>query len=292
MLYVSQMPAPDEQRLQYSVFLAAYYALFAASRFRPVSAAAQLLPGMALAGLWAPASGGLWGAVAIATAGLWLAQRRGWGSGVLISLAGFWLAYAAFYPEFASRNGVPLAALAAITAAYLLFAGWPAWRAKATSQPLRLPDLLSTVLNAGLYLAAGYGLLQMVSPNYTGAFIAAIAVVQMAQAKALWTNDRRGATLSGGVACVLFVLAAPVQFAGYRVTMVWAAEAAAIAWIGVRLRENRALYGSGVAFGLVLIRLAFIESGLYTNGALFPLMANARLLTFVVSACAFWATAW
>ena len=38
--------------------------------------------------------------------------------------------------------------------------------------------------------------------------------------------------LVGGVAYGFLVLAAPLQYYGYRVTLLWAPQAAAVAWIG------------------------------------------------------------
>ena len=86
-----------------------------------------------------------------------------------------------------------------------------------------------------------YALLRDAYAPYVGLFAVALAIAQAAAARLLWRVDARGALLSAGAAWVILILAAPIQFAGYRVTVIWAAEAAAMAWIGVRLGERRAV---------------------------------------------------
>ncbi len=94
--------------------------------------------------------------------------------------------------------------------------------------------------------------------------------------------------LAAGIAWVFLVLAVPLQFAGYRVTIVWAAESAALAWVAVRFRERRAELAALAVFGLVIVRLALIDSRMRT----LALLANPRFLTFVVAAAGLFATAW
>ena len=70
--------------------------------------------------------------------------------------------------------------------------------------------------------------------------------------------------------------------------MIWALEGAALAWIGGRLRDGRAVWASLAVFYLVLIRLGFVDAGLTVSSAL----ANPRFLSFAFAAACLWAGAW
>ena len=271
-LYLTQSAAHT-----HTPFVVAYYALFAASRERGVRAAAQLLAGATLAAIWAPSIAGLLLALAIAVAGLALA-------GVPASFAGFWLGYAAWYPNAFDR----LPAMAVLTAAFLLFLGWGVWRA-----PLRFSGLLVMALNTAFYFGACYGILHQSGYGaYEGMLAVGVAMAQAAAARALWGRDARGAMLAAGAAWVMLVLAAPIQFAGYRITIAWAAEGAAVVWLGTRFGERRAFAAGAAVFVLVLARLAWIDERMFPDPTAYTLLINARFLAFAVSAAALWAAAW
>ena len=199
--------------------------------------------------------------------------------GVAGAFAGFWLAYAIWYGQ---SGYTPLGLL---TASYALFATWPFWR---RVERLTALELAILALNAGLYFGASYPLLETSYAPYAGLFAVGIAVAQAAGSRLLWQSDRRAALLSAGTAWVILVLAAPVQFAGYRVTVVWAAEAAAMVWIGTRLVERRAVRAGIGLLCLTLARLAVSDASL----AIHTTLLNPRFLAFAATAAALWASAW
>lgn len=269
-LYLNQLPAQPF----YAAFVVAYWALFSRSTSTVVFAAASVLAPIALASIWAPENYGLAAALALGAAGL--AIRPAAAPGVF---AGFWLAYAIWYGQ---SGYTPLGIL---TAAFALFLCRPLWR---RSTRLGAVALVTLALNAGLYFGASYGLLRTAYPSYVGLFAVGVAVAQAAAARLLWPSDQRAAMLSAGTAWVILILAAPIQFAGYRVTVIWAAEAAAIVWIGVRIGERRAIRAGTALLGLVVARLALSDAGVITQATLI----NPRFLAFAAAAAAFWASAW
>ena len=229
--------------------------------------------------------------LAIAAAGWVIADLRAWPASAFIAFLGFWAAYGVWYAQ--SDAGLRLGPVfTLLTASFLLFLAWPVWRVRRRKQPLRLPDLLVLALNAGFYFGACYRLLESGYGIYDGLFAVAIAVVEMGMARMLWRRDTGGTLLAAAVAWALLVLAAPIQFVGYRVTIAWALEGGAIAWIGMRLADRRAVYGSSVVFTLVLARLALVDGAMYAGPGDYRELANARFFTFVVSAAAFWGAAW
>jgi uncharacterized membrane protein len=281
-LYASQTPAHPF----YAAFVLAWYALFALSETLPVFIAAEVLAPVALATIWEPGETGLVLAGLLCAAGLAIADYRRRPTAAAGAFGGFWLAYG-WWHVFAAYT--PLLVL---TAGYALFLGWALWRALARHAALRLHELAIVAINAGLYFAASYSLLQRAYPAYVGLFAVALAIAQAVAARMLWRVDARGALLSAGAAWVILILAAPIQFAGYRVTVIWAAEAAAMAWIGVRVGERRAIVAALSVLALVVARLGFSDARMYSGAAEYALIVNARFVAFAAAAVAFWAVAW
>ncbi len=278
-LYVSQLPAAPGERLAFSLFVAGYFGLFGAATLQPVFLIAEVLAPVGLAAVWSPEPAGLWVSIALAAAGLAVADRRGWSFAAPAAFAGFWLAYA--FPA-----GGQLTAL--LTAAFLLFLAWPVWRVYGRRATLRPQDLLLATLNAGLYFGAMYAQLESSQPGAIGLLAIAVALAELGLARLVWRRDHQGAVLAAGIGWVFLVLAVPFQFAGYRVTIVWAAESAALAWVGVRFRENRAVTAALALFCLVILRLATIDSRMRVVSPI----GNARFLTFAVVAAGLFASVW
>jgi uncharacterized membrane protein len=277
-------------RWLYTLFLCLSYAQFAMAPLPAVSIAAQVLAGFALAQVWT-SPGVLVLILLIAAAGLAVADRRNWAAAVPASFTGFWLAYVVWRNLNLASASV-FAVLAILTASLVLYLAWPLWRSGYRHQTLRLPDLTVVALNAAIYFGAGYGLLQNRYGADEGLFAVGAALIVALAARLLWSHDSRAAVLAAGIAWAFLVLAAPIQFVGYRVTLAWALEAAAIAWIGTRLEQRRALYAAGAVLVMVLLRLALVDSGMYSSAGSYREVVNARFLVFLVSALSFWAAAW
>jgi len=273
----------------FAIFIAAWFALFAWTHLFP---AAEFLAGTALVLIWAPGATGLAAALFFAAAGVFVAlqYRSAWdpefvGGDLAGSFGGFWLAYLVWLEHAAAPALFPTLLL--IGAGFLLF---PAASLRRTRLgPL---ELLVLALDGGFFFGAAYDLLYHGYPEFEGLLAVAVAVVYAVLARLLRDRERRGSLLAAGAACVLLVLAAPVQLVGYRITMAWAIEAAAVAWIGSRLSERRAVAAAFAVFALVIVRLAALDSHMYRSAAQYEVVANARFLTFAVAAAALWAAAW
>jgi uncharacterized membrane protein len=99
--------------------------------------------------------------------------------------------------------------------------------------------------------------------------------------------------LSLGIALCFLTLAIPIQFTGFSVTLGWALEAAALAWIGLRLQESKAIVGSVIVFSFTLFRVVIFDSEMYANAQSHFVLWNRRFLTFVVVAfCLLIAARW
>jgi hypothetical protein len=281
LLYTSQLPAEPA----YAAFLAAYYAVFAASGNVAIFVAALVLAIPAMAAVWSPGETGLWLAWLLSAASLAIGDRRRWPLVSAAAFAAFWIGYALWYGP---SGFTPLFLL---TMAYALFLAWPVWRAQ-THRELNALDLLGLTLNAAFYFGSAYGLLRESYDAWVGLFVVGLAAAQAAVARLLWRAEPRGALLSAATAWVLLVLAAPIQFTGYRITVSWAAEAAAMVWIGVRLAERRAVYAAMWLFAVAGLRLAYSDSFLYAGRIDYSLLFNARFIAFAAVAIGLWASSW
>jgi len=280
-LYLSSGPP----RPLFAFFIAAYFALFAAATEILVFQAVELLAGTALVLIWLPGASGAAGALLLAIAGMVVADRRGWPSAVAGSFAGFWLAYDVWFSSGTFHSAATGFAL--LLPAFLLYLGWALRRA-----PLGILDLILLALGAWFFFQAGYDLLSLSYASFEGLFAVATATFEGVFASRLWRRDPRGSVLAAGVAWVLLVLAVPLQFTGYRITMAWALEAAAICWIGARLHERRAYPAALAVFALVVCRLMALDSLMYSNPAEYLAIFNQRFLTFFIAAASMGAAAW
>jgi uncharacterized membrane protein len=76
----------------------------------------------------------------------------------------------------------------------------------------------------------------------------------------------------------------PIQFAGFRITIAWALEGAALAWISARFGSVRMSIGGSVVLILTVSRLFTVDTVYYAGQKDFPLFLNERFMTFAVTA--------
>jgi uncharacterized membrane protein len=143
-------------------------------------------------------------------------------------------------------------------------------------------------LNTGAYFAGTYSLLHHPYHGSMGLFSVALALPHALLAKAVWNRDRRLAELAAAIAAVLLTLAIPIQFTGFRITMLWSLEAAALTWVGARFHQSRLQAGALLLFGLVFIRLLTVDAEMYSLQQSYTALANQRFLTFAVAAASLW----
>lgn len=274
----------SEKRLVAILFILASYALFATREFRPVSALAPAAGCVFLLSISAPGPYPflLLAPFVIATA-MAISDARGRREILLAAFAAFWANYGLGQFDFvhhASRGTI--AALLAIP--FALFLMWAPWRA-ARGASIGAHGLIVPPLNAAFFYAGAYVLLKPGWNDWLGLFTVALAAVHFALARWLWSavrSERLLMLMYTGIALALLTLAIPVQFAGFRITMAWALEGAAVAWVGSRISDKRLEWASIAVFILAFLRLVAYDAGLSVSATLL----NLRFLTFaVVAAC-------
>jgi uncharacterized membrane protein len=170
-----------------------------------------------------------------------------------------------------------LAAFTWLSITFLLF-----FTASALGQRLWL-----LAVNTGGYFAASYALLDRSYHDWMGAFALVLALLHGGASLAVWRKYHWFAQLSAAIAAVLLTLAIPLQFAGFRITMLWSLEAAALAWLGARFDQARFQIGAWLVFALVFVRLFTLDARIYSTSA-YTALANRRFLTFALAAAGLW----
>ncbi|MGH9668193.1 MAG: DUF2339 domain-containing protein, partial [Bryobacteraceae bacterium] len=280
-----------EKRLVATIFPLAYYLLFSAISLAPLLVVAQFAAALALAGVWSthPAPFFLL-TLALAAAGLAIARIRRQNNLALGALTAFWLSYAFCWYRLEPEG----TSMAGLTAGFLLFYGWIVWRLVVQRQHGRREDLLMLALNGPAYFGAAYALLHTRHAGWMGLLAAVLAALYLAAGAAIWRSkpanerDPNPALLAGGVAMAFLTLAAPIQFSGYRITLGWALEAAAFTWIASRMNRLLGTAAGAILFVLTLCRLDGIDAWMYSDPGSYSTLFNARFLTFLTAAVAFW----
>jgi uncharacterized membrane protein len=271
-------------RLVATLALAAYYALYWPSSLR-LLLAVQFLASFAIAIVWSSSPAAFFAlALLLAAAGLAYARLCGYPLALSITFISFWLSYAIW------TNHAPSEFLG-VSLAFLLFVGYTVWMPSLTVQGLSL-----LVLSGAVYYSVSYWLLKTHYHSWLGLLAVAVAAVYLAFGAYLYRRrsaeepDLRLVVLSLGAAFCFLALAIPIQFTGFDITMAWSLQAAAVTWIGLRLKNLRAVIAALFLFALVYCRLVAIDTWMYSNGTSYAnaqpylLLWNTRFLTFAIAA--------
>ena len=279
-----------EKKLVATLFVLLYYALFSFALGVPLMVLQQLLATVAVNVIWGDSAAAFLAlTLLIATAGLVIADLRRL-PGISLSAFGvFWIAYTLWSYRHPSLHATGLL-FAGLTFATVLFLAWIPWRIGLRRQRAETEDLIILALNASVYFGGSYNLLNPEYHAWMGLFAVAIASVHLALAAwlARRKTDNPPAQLASGIALTLLILAAPIQFTSYRITMAWALEFLALSWIARQARSEGLRYAAMLVSGLVWFRLFLLDSWIYSDPASYQLVDNARFLTFLIAAVCSW----
>ena len=94
-------------------------------------------------------------------------------------------------------------------------------------------------LNTGAYFVGTYDLLDHPYHRSMGAFALTLALLHGGLALAVREKRKELGQFAAAMGGVLLTLAIPIQFVGFRITMLWSLEAAALTWIARADRSAR-----------------------------------------------------
>jgi uncharacterized membrane protein len=278
-----------------TVFAIAFYVQFCFARARLLWAVAQILGSIAIAAIWDRADRFLQFMFVYVFGGLIVAEIRRWAESPSWTLTCYWGVFAVWT---VARSGAdPELRFLYITGAFALFFLWIVWWAVIQKRALRKTDLLVMAVNGAAYFGASYYLLNPNYHAYMGLFAAALGGLNLLLAKLVWNpeaveeKDTWPALLAVAVTLTFLTLAVPIQFAGFRITIAWALEGAALAWISARFQSTRMSTGASVVLLLAVWRLFMVDAVFYGGAKDLALFVNPRFLTFAVTAIGLFAAA-
>jgi uncharacterized membrane protein len=283
-----------EKQVVATVFLLAFYGLFVMVEWPWIPYLAQALAGATLVAIWPESTPFLVLSLMVGAAGLLVADLFRRPVGGAVSFLTFWGACGIWV----SINGKPsdtVPVFLLLTIGFAMYLVWVPFEKLSRGVAIRTPQLIVLANDGAVYFGCGYILLKTEYPAWLGLFAAAVGAVHLPPGVKLWREantpdyDSRPALLSVGIALAFVTLAVPIQFIGFSITLSWAIEAAALVWVGGRMRENRVQLAAGVVYVLILLRLYGFDAWV---PVVHPLLINLRFLAFVASAASFFLGAW
>jgi hypothetical protein len=275
----------DANRSVAATFSIAFFAQFAAASSRAIVFVAQFFAAVSAIAVGDKPPQLLILSLIYAAGGLAVAEFRRWRETPSWSLVCFWLPYAVWLassPHLIAR----IYNFELLSIGFAMFFAWVVWWSVLCRRELRSTDLTMFVANAAGYWIASMNLLNPIHHELMGYFAVALAVIHGAAASLLSKReDRAPSEFAMAVALAFLTLAIPIQFAGFSITIAWALQASALAWLAFRYKNVKLNIGSWLVFALVIARLfafdAVIDSGPF----------GVRFLTFTVAAVALWMAA-
>ena len=288
----------EDQGLAGTFAALSQYAVFILSPIPIFPAVAQLAAGIAVGAAWSGnPSGFAWPALALVAAGLCAAHFRRVGELPVLTLGAFAVGYVLMKERVYAEPAGLLLLIAA--AGFVMLHAWLPSRLWGR-HPVTRADLALQPANAVFLLAAGLDVLRgdLLQP-WRGVFTAAMGALYLGTGYFFYTRgdesvrDRRNILLLAGVAVSLFTAAIAVQFESVRITVLWALEAAALAWIARHFDGWQGRAAAVIVAGLAFVRLVGIDLMVY-YGPLDEemLLLNGRFVSALVVALSLMAATW
>ncbi|MFL6451625.1 MAG: DUF2339 domain-containing protein [Bryobacteraceae bacterium] len=280
----------------------AYYVLFAYLGSGIVSALSNFVAAVEVLFVWPDVPGPFFVLeLLVAASGLCVAWMRKLPVALTVTFASFWLSAGFFSLDSSATSlGARIAGLSLgflLLFAFAAFSEYAQWEAKTESTMV----LATVAANGSVYFGLVYALLRT---NYHE-WLGFIAVCVAATYLVLAAFTRRRLSLRGsadlrpllvpiGMAVAFVTLAIAIQLTGFRITVAWALQAAALSWLGMKFTSQLAHIGGAAVFLLAAMRLVLLDARLYSFHSSTPtVLFNPRFLAFSVSAaCAFAAVRW
>ena len=280
----------DSKRDPATIFAIAFYAQFVSTARAPIWATAQILAAIVIPSIWHTPAPILLFALLFAAAGLFVAELRQWSQTPVWTLFCYSIPYLLWRTDHHPDHSGSIFGL--LTCGFLLFTAWIFYRAISKRRPFHPAELFVMAANGAGYFAASYPLLDR---SYAAALAVLLGGIHLAIAKLLWPPQETSADeatewpgiLALGVTLAYLTLAVPIQFVGFRITIAWSLEAAALAWLAERFHQDRLQFASWIVFLLAGGRLLLFDAWLHESTTL----VNARFLAFTVTTASLWLAA-
>jgi uncharacterized membrane protein len=280
----------------------AYYVLFAYAGSGMLAGLSSLVAAVEILFVWPDEPGPFFAfELLLAACGMFVALQRRAPNTLTLTFTAFWMC-AAFFTLQNTGSGIGARFIGLSLGFLLLFAFAALSERTATeSSALSMARLSIVAANGCVYFGLVYALLRTNYHQWLGFIAVCVAATYLALAAFIRRStsvaaevDLTKLTLPIGMALVFVTLSIPIQLSGFRITVAWALQAAALSWLGAKFRAQRAYMASIALFVLVAMRLLYVDAEVYAFTSTAPtLFLNSRFLAFAVSAgCAFVAATW
>jgi uncharacterized membrane protein len=201
----------------------------------------------------------------------------------------FWLWYADNYHP--RKLGVVMTFQAGI---FLIFLLAPLGRRLFKQEPATVEDLCLLPINAFVFFATGYHLLDPRYHDWMGVFAIGMALIYAGAAKLLLdrsATSRWEILAMIGVALTFVTIAIPIQFKANWITIAWSVQALTMLWVAFKIRSIRLQISAYALFALALGKLVFWDTPFDYRRIFTPVVNKYFLSSLVVTACLFGAVA-
>jgi uncharacterized membrane protein len=227
---------------------------------------------------------------------LWLTWRERWKYVAALAVVPAWLGLLQWYS--AAGAGDQWQELLGLSfALYAIFVAYPfALGARARSE--RDPYLAAVLASAmfffsarNAFLAGGFGSAIGIVPVVAGGVLA-LLLRELLRIEASGERDTGRLALVSGAALAFVTIAIPLQLRQHWVTIGWALEGAALAWLYRRIPHRGLLYFGNALLAIVFVRLALNPEILLYEPRGAPRIFNWYLYTYLICAVACFLAAW
>jgi uncharacterized membrane protein len=153
------------------------------------------------------------------------------------------------------------------------------------SEELQAPDQLLLWANPLMYFVFSYVIFDSLLLGYTSTLSLGLALlyaglIWMINWASPWKPHRNVLqSVLAGISIMFFVLAVPLHFNLFSITILWSLQAVLLVWLGLRFNIKEVRVASMLLFGLATSKLVFIDA--MTLNPLQPFF-NTRFMTFVI----------
>ena len=230
---------------------------------------------------------GLFGYIALLDAGvLALAYSKRWRSLNYLAFGSTVAMFTAWWAEWYTPEKLGTTVFF-LTLFFMIFALLAVLYNVVNRRPIGWLDLAMVFSNALLYFSASYELLDDKYHSALGLFAVVVAAFYLALGYFTYRRDREDRLLVFtflGLGFLFSVLAVPIQFTQYWVTMGWAVEGAVMTWVGLRANDRTSRYASILVFFIAVSHwlLVDVHDFAYIASAHFVPLLNRRALSCAV----------
>lgn len=180
------------------------------------------------------------------------------------------------------------------TGVFLIFLLAPLGRRLFKQESPRIEELCLLPINAFVYFATAYHLLNPDYHDWMGVFAIVMALIYTTMAKVLY--DRTATSTMEmlamiGVALAFVTLAIPIQLKANWITIAWSVQALIMLWVGMKTRSARLEASAYALFVLALGKLLIWDTPFDYRLEFTPVLNKYFLSSLAVTACLFAAAA-